>query len=158
MITPIHKHLAHSWLLLLGIGIFSFGMAAGVVQSVQFVAQDFTFTGIPHIAGRVAGASVSVTPGPVTLHIATSPNPATYVLDLQEPTSVYNLLRLAKRATSLTAEFDEHLDGTVTIRTINRTSASGSAAWIVKQNGTRLDTFADPVLLPGDNIELSLGK
>lgn len=156
MITISRKKLSHSWFILLGIAVFSLGMIGGFLRSAEDVADGFVYSALTHRPGSVAGATVAVTPGPVTVSVDDPASPMTYQFDLDGPISVYNLLRTAGRTSPLTFEIPQSADGSVTIRSLNGVPAPTGRAWAAFRNGERVDDLNAPVLLPGDSLAFSL--
>lgn len=148
------KHLAHSWMLLLGIGIFAFGMVSGFVRRAEDITLGFTFPVVPHRIGRVLGASIAA--GPVTIIVHTPTNPITYVMNLTEPISLYNLIRIAQIKTPLTADLQVQADGSIRFAAINGVAAANGQQWTARQNGILLTDFSDPLVMPGATIGFSL--
>lgn len=156
MTTYATKRLPYSWMLLAGIGVFSLGMISGFLRSADDVANGFVYTSIPHIAGRVAGASVAVSPGPVTVKVNTSSDRVVYLWDLTDPVSVYNLLRIGQQTSGVTFTVERQRLGTSVLHELNGAVPSGKQVWKIDQNGNAVSDLDAPVVIPGDTITFSL--
>lgn len=148
------KPLPHRWLLFAGLAVFSLGVIAGLLRSAELVAQDFSYIAVAHREGRVAGASVSPGPGRVDIIVNDGINPRTYVVEIPDALSVYNLFRLAERTTSLVVAVDDR-EGVARVAAVNDVDTTAGATWDVEWNGEPMDDLNTPVVAPGDTIALT---
>lgn len=146
-----------SWIALLGVASFALAMGSGLMQTANMVGQEVgTAAPIVHREGRVAGATVNMEPGIVTIVVQPSAdNQTTYQLTTLGPLSVFNLMRVAGATTALKAEVIAGPGGAA-ITNVNGTPSTAKASWRVRINDAPPASFDEPVILPGSTVTLTL--
>lgn len=147
-----------SWIVYLGLTVFSLGMVSGFLRSADLVAENFDYPVVAHLEGRVAGAVTMVEAGPVSLHIEDGVNPRTYVYDLDAPISVYSLFRLANKKSTLEADFSVSAAQVSTLATIDGVTPARGGGWLVRVDGEEVASIDDVVVLPRSSVVISLSR
>lgn len=151
------KHLPHSWLLVLSLAMFSLGMIGGFLRSADSVAADFVYSAPAHLPGRVAGATVNVKTGPVQL--VTNGKSGQTVFSIKtgdEPVSLFNLLRLAEKTTTLRVGQSAPVNAQAVITSVNGELAQAPAVWEALHDDGVVQNFDVANIFPGDTVELKM--
>lgn len=148
-----------SWIALLGVASFALAMGSGLLQTANMVGQEVgTTTPIVHREGRVAGATVAIEPGIVTVVVQpNSENQTTYQMTVLEPLSVFNLLRVAGATTALKADVATGPNGAA-VTSVNGIPSTVKESWRVRINDVAPASFDEPIILPGSTVTLSLAQ
>ncbi len=146
-----------SWIALLAVATFALAMGSGLLQTANMVGQEVsTENTVLHRSGRVAGATVNLEPGVVTVIVQhNAANQTTYQLTATEPLSVFNLFRVAGATTALKADVVIGSNGAA-VTSVNGIPSTVKQSWRVLVNNTPPASFDEPVIMPGAAVTLTL--
>lgn len=151
--APLVRLRLRGTLPLLAITVLVFGIAQGMLRTADFVASEATSNVLTHVRGKVAGATVAVGPGNVSVRVVDSTAVQEYLVAVPGAISVFNMLRLAQNHTALNVV--THEDGTNGAVTVLQVSGQTSAAgyWHLQINGQETGSL-DTNVVPGDTVSL----
>lgn len=146
-----------SWIALLAVATFALAMGSGIVQTANMVGQEVsTERTVPHRSGRVAGATVNLAPGVITVIVQqNAKNQTTYQLTATEPLSVFNLFRVASATTALKTDIATGSNGAA-VTSVNGIPSTVQQPWRVLVNNSAPASFDEPVIMPGASVTLTL--
>lgn len=162
-VDPVGTHreiqgfVIRSWIVMLGLVSLVLALGTGLWGSAEMVGSDLTVTPpLVHREGRIAGASVDLAAGPVTLRVHDGDNVQTFEVVIAEPLSVYNLLRSAVQTTVLTAEMQNDGRGSAGLVRLAGTTADATHRWQILLNGQELASLDELTVVPGSTLDFQL--
>lgn len=152
----IQGFVIRSWIVMLGLVSLVLALGAGMLGNAELTGSELSYAPPVHRDGRVAGATTSLAPAPVTLRIHDGDNVQTFEIVAAEQLSVYNLLRSAQQSTVLTADMQTSGNNSVSITKLAGISADATHQWQVLLDGNKLASLNEPTIVPGSVLDFQL--
>lgn len=152
----IQGFVIRSWIVMLGLVSLVLALGAGMLGTAELTGSELSYVPPVHRDGRVAGATTSLAPAPMTLRIHDGSNVQTFEIVVAEQLSVYNLLRSARQSTVLAADMQNDGKDSVSITKLAGISADATHQWQVLLDGNELASLGEPTVVPGSVLDFQL--
>lgn len=140
---------------MLGVAALTLGMSVGIWNMAQKVGSEVSYSAPTHREGRVAGATVTRNAGVVTITVDTGTSTKSYAVGINEPLSVYNILRVANETTLLTTSVQLTTNSSE-LMSVDGVQAPGGQRWQISVDGSAVESLDAIAVSPGSTIALML--